>query len=157
MNGPTFDRVSRGLAAGASRRTVLRLLGGGVASGLLALARLDSAAAYGPGCRNFILSGGPDPTDDIIVDDDYRVLRNGVVIFKDADGGPTTLVPIAIKARVGDTLIIRAKDVQNDCYELSPLYLHCADGGSARRIHKGVPKKCPITAPSTFRNKRFTI
>ena len=51
MNDERFDALTRTLAAGVSRRQVLKYLGGSLTGGLLAFLGVREAAADAPGCK----------------------------------------------------------------------------------------------------------
>ena len=158
MDGQAFDNVARALATGASRRRALRLLGG-LGAAALAVAGRRSADAYPSSCTSFILSGGPDPDDQICVDDALRVRVNGVVIYRDPDNVASCVSPIAFNASTGSTLRVIARDVIANCRSLSPLYLHCATGGKSRFLHRGVPAFCVQSGweAGVFYNRSFII
>ncbi len=62
MDGQRFDDLTRTLAAGTSRRRVLRVVGGGLAAALLGvLGRSDQAAAelVFSSCLSYDETGGP--------------------------------------------------------------------------------------------------
>ena len=156
MDGERFDAIMTRLTAGASRRGALRLLAGALGGGLAVAARPGSSLAYPRTCRRFVLSGGPSPDDDIFVDDDLTVRRNGAPIFVDGDGNTTySIAPIRFTARAGDRLRIVARDF-GGCRKLDPLYLHCRTGGTARQLSDGVDT-CSARPPGVFFNKRYVI
>jgi hypothetical protein len=51
VHSEPFDDLARGLASGMSRREALKLLGGGLAGGLLVFLGVGRAAADPPGCK----------------------------------------------------------------------------------------------------------
>ena len=157
MDSARLDRLARSPARCTTRRGAVRLLGGGLVGALLATGRGRPAAALAPR-RAYILSGGPDQTDTIFVDDDLTVLRNGNVVFKENDEGSSTVLPISFRARRGDVLRIRARNAQS-CIELSPLYLHRVSDGNVRKLHRGIPFDCSSAASrvGVFFDKRYTI
>ena len=157
MDGRSLDGLVRAMAASRSRRRALGLLAGALAAGLSAAARPGGAQAYPGTCRRFVLSGGPSPDDEILVDDDLTVRLNGRTIFEDGDGSASLIAPIRFSARAGDRLRIIAADAQEFCRELGPLYLHCRTGGKARKLSDGVPYVCNGQPSGVFFNKRYVI
>jgi len=141
MDDQRFDNLSRSFATGTTRRHALRLLAG-VGASALALAGRREASAYDDTCRSFILSGGPNPEMDLCVDDALTVRVNGVVIYKDPDRFASCIEPIAFNSRVGRRLQIIARDFFAPCRSLSQVWLHCADGGTPRRLTNGVYNTC---------------
>ena len=109
-------------------------------------------------CTSWILSGGPDRTTPIAVDDDLHVMVNGVTVFNDADGKATAVPPIAFPAQVGDSLGVIARDANPACRSLSPLWLHCATTGQKRQLFAGNNDGCaPARTAGTFVSEVFTI
>ena len=164
MDGSLFDRLARLAAVDTSRRGVVTsaLASAFVGlSGAVSLDPIETAAKKKrkkKRCRKWILSGGPDPTEEIVVDDDLKVLRNGQIVFEDADGDSGDHDPIHFSARKGAKLRIVAFDAQALCHELGPLYLHCEGKGRLRRkLTDGVPYTCPNEAVGEFFNKTFTV
>jgi hypothetical protein len=98
-------------------------------------------------CTSWILSGGPDPGDRILVDDDliidHYIQGSGPFeLFHERDKKASSLPAIAFKAQVGDTLRVGAYDAQTSCRSLSPLWLHCATTGQKRQIFAGNNDGC---------------
>jgi hypothetical protein len=98
-------------------------------------------------CTSWILSGGPNPEDSIVVDDDLVIdhyVDGGQVytLFRDRDKKANTWQPIRFKAFVGDTLRIGAYDENPACRSLSPLWLHCATTGEKRQVFAGNNDGC---------------
>jgi hypothetical protein len=98
-------------------------------------------------CTSWILSGGPNPGDSIVVDDDLVIdhyVDGGQVytLFRDRDKKANTWQPIRFKAFVGDTLRIGAYDENPACRSLSPLWLHCATTGEKRQVFAGNTDGC---------------
>lgn len=108
----------------------------------------------------WILSGGPSPTDQIIVDDDLEVIVNGITVFKDDDEYSTldgraswNGEPIIFSALPGDELNIIATNPNGGEIELSPLYLN--QDGQAAKLSDGVVKV--ESKVNEFFNRRFII
>jgi hypothetical protein len=161
MDRRRFDTLARA-AARETRRDTLRLLGRALAGGVLATLGRGQTRAYNDNCRRFTLSAGQNERKEIDVDDDLIVYLNDEKIFKDRDGvigiGLEPIEPIKFKARVGDKLRIVAKDGQGPCFSLSPLWLHCRDGGSPKKLTKGVEEDCdPERPPKKFFDETFRI
>ena len=98
-------------------------------------------------CTSWILSGGPNQGDSIVVDDDLVIdhyVDGGQVytLFDDRDKKANTWQPIRFKAFVGDTLRIGAYDENPACRSLSPLWLHCATTGAKRQVFAGNNDGC---------------
>ena len=90
-------------------------------------------------CSRWILSGGPNQTDTIVVDDDlgiYNLSQGGKGIISEFDGRASTLAPAHFDAKVGDQLRIYGYD-RGGCRSLSPLWLHCLATGQKRQLFKG--------------------
>ncbi len=163
MDNASFDTLARLTAADTSRRGALRSAFASVLAGFGAAALLETREAAAKKkkkkkrLRRWLLSGGPDPTAEIEVDDDLKVLRNGQIVFEDDDGGDDSHDPIAFKARKGDRLKIVAFDAQANCHRLSPLYLHPESGGAPRKLSDDIPLTCPNVAVGTFFHETFRI
>ena len=169
MDAETFDRVVRRFAAvGSRRRLVGAAVAGLAAGGLVAawrrgpsvLAQDGEAGAtpvvplpemVGPldvmsPCTDFILAGGPYPTDPLQVDDDLAVFLNDAPIFVDEDGSTNILAPIAFQATQGDLLTVVARDLAS-CRKIGPLWLHCVTTNEARFLSAGVDDGCVPDRP----------
>ena len=115
-------------------------------------------------CTSWILSGGPNSGDSIVVDDDLVIdhyVAGGQIytLFRDRDKQASTLQPIKFKAFVGDTLRIGAYDENPACRSLSPLWLHCATTGQKRQVFAGNNDGCAPgrTAGAYFVDEFVTI
>jgi hypothetical protein len=113
-------------------------------------------------CTEFILSGGPLPTETIGVDDDLTLYLNGTAIFVNNDGFASELPPISFTAQNGDLLRVVATDVDPFCRGIDPLYLHCATTGFVQVLDvDGQSDGCapPGTRPPNFvfYDQTFTI
>jgi hypothetical protein len=162
MDEATMDGLARRLAGRTHRRSALRGVGGALAGGVLAALRLGPTRAYSDRCERFSLSAGKNPNKEIDVDDDLTVYLNGERIFRDNDGvigiGLEPIEPIHFRAKVGDKLRVVAKDGQGPCRSLSPLWLHCRDGGSPKKLTNGVDEDCKDgRPPRTFFDETFRI
>jgi len=165
MDSSSFERCARRVTAETSRRSVVTSAFASALAGFGGAAWLDPIETAAKKkrkkkkrCRHWILSGGSDPTAEIFVDDDLKVLRNGQAIIDDHDGLSSTIDPIHFTARKGAKLRIVAFDALANCHELSPLYLQCKGrGGSPRKLTNGVPETCPNEAVGEFFNETFTI
>jgi hypothetical protein len=160
MDDTVFDRLARRVSGVSSRRAAVRLLAAAVGSGVAGFGVARDAGAYPSDCERFVLSGGKNAGKEIDVDDDLTVFVNGKAVFRDNDGvigiGLEAIEPIRFRAEVGDTLRIVAKDGQGPCHSLSPLWLHCRDGGQPRRLTQGVDEVCDGKV-RTFFDKKFRI
>jgi hypothetical protein len=89
-------------------------------------------------CSQLYISGGPNPADDIVFDDDGSIINttNGEVIINDPDGRATAHPARALKAKVGDQLRVRVTD-WGGCRSLSPLWVHCPATGASKQIFTG--------------------
>jgi hypothetical protein len=164
MESSSFDTLAR-IAADRSRRDVLRSAFASALAGL-GTASLGAKAASAKkrkkrrGCRQWLLSGAPEPSSPIPrirVDDDLTVFLNGQILFQDDDAGSSSVGPFLFAAKRGDHLRFVAVDTDPDCHELSPLFLRCACGGPPRKLSDGVPETCPDVAVGEFFNETFTI
>jgi hypothetical protein len=98
-------------------------------------------------CTSWILSGGPDQGDRILVDDDliidHYIQGSGPFeLFHERDKKASSVPAISFRAQVGDTLRVGAYDAQTSCRSLSPLWLHCATTGQKRQIFAGNNDGC---------------
>jgi hypothetical protein len=161
VDNTSFDTLARFFATDGPRRHVLASALAGIGAAALLGAQESAAKKKGKKkkrCRHWILSGGPDPTEEIFVDDDLTVFKNGQIVFQDEEEGWSTIAPIHFTARKGATLTIVAVDTDPNCHQLSPLYLQCKrKGGSPRKLTDGVPETCPNMAVGEFFNETFTI
>jgi hypothetical protein len=92
--------------------------------------------------REYVLSGGPDPSAHFNVDDVLRVFLNGVLIaqgticFPDIRQCPGS-APIRFRGNTGDTLTLEAQDA-NNCYSLDALFLQKDDGTCLRQLNSRI-------------------
>jgi hypothetical protein len=116
-----------------------------------------------PACSAWIISGGPNPTTRIEVDDDLWIyhraaLGKQTLLIGDNNGLASSLAAVSFSAQVGEEIAILAKDVNAACRSLSPLWLHCATTGQKRMIYEGNTDGCaPGRQPSYFVSKNFVI
>jgi hypothetical protein len=167
MKATMFDGLSQQVGTVANRRGFLRLLGGAMAVGVAATAAGAPVEAGRKGkkqggkkkvCKQWIVSGGPNATDLIGVDDDLQMTLNGVTILNDGNQMAGNLPPVPFKAKVGDSLAVTARDVYASCRSLSPLWLHCATNGKKRQLSAGQLDGCaPGRTPGVFFSQVFRI
>lgn len=108
----------------------------------------------------YILSGGPDPSAGIFVDDFLRVTVDGVQVAEVQQGGRccTPASPIRFTASTGGSLTVVAQD-GNDCYSLGKLYLQKADGSCLTQLTGDIfGPNCGQEPPGQiFFNQTFTL
>ena len=166
MNMAAFDGMARKAGQGFTRRRVIRLLGtaaAGVVAGVGLSGPAPAKRKRGKkrpkpkqvACTSWILSGGPDPTTRIEVDDDLVVAINGITFLDDANSKGSSLSPLAFMANVGDELGILAYDAVPSCRSLSPLWLHCATTGQKRQLFAGNSDGCASGRTAGFFVKEF--
>jgi len=109
-------------------------------------------------CDQWILSGGPSPSDPIHIDDELTVLLNEDPIFEDRDGTANVLPALPFGAQHGDQLTVVARDL-GSCRKIGPLWLHCAQGGEARFLSGGFDQGCDPErpAPDNFYRESWRI
>jgi hypothetical protein len=111
-------------------------------------------------CTRWILSGGPERSSPIVVDDGLlvRVVGQAGDLIGDADQWVSTLSPVAFAANVGDILEMQAFDANPACRSLSPLWLHCATTGKKRLLFAGNSDGCAEgRAPGRFVYQQFSV
>jgi hypothetical protein len=115
----------------------------------------------------FILSGGPSPTDEIVVDDDLELLQDGKSIFLDNDGVDSTNKdgkhpatyqghPIVFNADSKGKLRVRATDQCRTQAILGELWLHRADG-ARRRLSEKIQQRSAAQLPHVFFDEEFDL
>jgi hypothetical protein len=115
----------------------------------------------------YILSGGPKPTDRIIVDDDLELERGKVRLFTDDDHvwskddkphqeGQYCGWPILLVLPPGSKLRVRVIDCQQTTAEVGDLYLHRCDGAS-KRLTKGKRERSNPRLPHVFFEEEFDV
>lgn len=89
-------------------------------------------------CTTFVLSGGPNQTDPIVIDDDGSILNvtTGKFLVIDNNGMAGPLNPVFDPGQVGDVLRLRGTD-WGGCRSFSPLWIHCLATGQKRQIFTG--------------------
>jgi hypothetical protein len=111
-----------------------------------------------PADFDYILSGGPNATTPLNVDDDLRVELNDQIVFNDTNGLAGDVAPISFRAQPGDTLRVVATNVVPPCVRLSPLTLHRTDNGQTQVLDAdGFAHSCAGHTPGIFYNQTFTI
>jgi hypothetical protein len=115
----------------------------------------------------YILSGGPRPTDSIVIDDDLEVLRGKTLLFVDDDhvragdrragiGCTYDGAPIILALPQGAVLRIRAIDHAPTEAILGELYLHRSDGARWLLV-RGRKAASNDRLPHTFFDETFRI
>lgn len=89
-------------------------------------------------CTSFILSGGPNQSDPILIDDDGSIanVTTGKFLIIDNNGMSGPLNPVVFSGQVGDVLRVRATD-WGGCRSFSPLWVHCLATGQKRQLFTG--------------------
>lgn len=109
-------------------------------------------------CTNFVLSGGPNQTDPIGIDDDGAIYhREGAkYLVNDNSGNASSINPVIFSGKVGDTLELFARD-WGGCRSFSPLWVHCLATGQKNQIFTGYGDgKCTYPA-GIFLSTNVTI
>ena len=75
---------------------------------------------------SFTLSGSPDGTATILVDDDLDIYLDGAQIYTDGTNSAGNRPPIHFSADGGSSVRIVVRDTYGDCSSLSPVYLTSA-------------------------------
>ena len=115
----------------------------------------------------YILSGGPNPTDLIVVDDDLEVLSGERKVFIDDDHvrstenrgkRPATYqgFPIVLVADPKAKLHLRVTDCQETDAIVGELWLHRHDGAK-RRLTTGVAQPSAQQLPNVFFDEKFDL
>jgi hypothetical protein len=89
-------------------------------------------------CTTFVLSGGPNQSDPITIDDDGSILNvtTGKFLVIDNNGMAGPLNPVIFTGEVGNVLRVRGTD-WGGCRSFSPLWVHCLASGQKREIFTG--------------------
>jgi hypothetical protein len=115
----------------------------------------------------YILSGGPNPTDEIIVDDDLEIRQDGKALFIDDDHVATTNKrgksaasfqghPIIFVADPKLKLKLTATDHNPVDAILGPLWLHRHDGAK-RQLTPGLTQQSADQLPHVFFDQEFDL
>jgi hypothetical protein len=108
-------------------------------------------------CTTWILSGGPNPTDPIGVDDNLLIwIAGGKVIVQDGDNMAKPVPAVPFEAQVGDGMWVHASDA-GGCRSLSPLWLHCAATGQKKQLFPGWSSTGCNHSPGLFIKQHFYI
>jgi len=89
-------------------------------------------------CTNWIISGGPNQSDPIMIDDDGSILNvtTGTFLVIDNNGQAGPVNPVVFNGKVGDVLRVRATD-WGGCRSFSPLWVHCLATGQKKQLFTG--------------------
>ena len=105
-----------------------------------------------------VLSGGPDPTDPLWVDDDLSVFLNtNAILVDDNEHSDEDLGTVSFTARNRDRLRVVARDVHSGCRSRSPLYLHSTTDGTLHHLAPEINDCTGKPAPAVFYDKTFDI
>lgn len=115
----------------------------------------------------YALSGGDTPFDWISVDDDLRVYLDGALVYSDTNHTKDVLPPIALDARVGQTVRVVVTDYNYCDTELATLKLHFGTSRSQAGVDGFCRSACPDHAcydpsyagpwPSTVYDASFVV
>jgi hypothetical protein len=112
-------------------------------------------------CAAAVLSGGPEGTETLGVDDDFEVYVNGTLVYSDADDEANQYPPVQLGSVVdGDLIRVVAT---NSCYyggpvQISPLYLHCTATGAKQVLDPdGMPTQGGYGPCDVFYDKTFVV
>jgi hypothetical protein len=109
-------------------------------------------------CTSWIISGGPDRTTPISVDDDLQIMVNGANVLNDTNGMAQNIPPVAFPAQVGQSIGVIARDANPACRSLSPLWLHCATSTQKKQLFAGNNDGCaPGRTAGTFVSEVYTV
>ena len=123
-------------------------------------ATLGECKAQPAVCTSWIISGGPDRTTPIGVDDDLKITVNGANVVNDANKMAGNIPAAPFTANVGDQIAVTAFDDNPACRSISPLWLHCATTGQKKQLSAGQNDGCVpagTRTPSTFFSQVFTV
>ena len=125
-------------------------------------ARIDDCFRLHP--DQYVLSGGPAPTDPIVVDDDLELLRGEEKLFIDDDhvragdqrgvGCTYNGEPVILRLPPGSALRVRAVDCAPTDAVLGELWLHRWDG-ARKRLTRGVKERSNPALPHVFFEEEF--
>ena len=105
-----------------------------------------------------VLSGGPDPTDPLWVDDDLSVFLNTkAILVDDNEHADEDLGTVSFTAKNRDRLRVVARDVHTGCRSRSPLYLHSTSDHTLHLLAPEINDRTGKPAPAVFYDKTFDI
>jgi hypothetical protein len=105
-----------------------------------------------------VLSGGPDPTDPLWVDDDLSVFLNkNAILVDDNEHADEDLGTVSFTAKNRARLRVVARDVHTGCRSRSPLYLHSTSDGTSHLLAPEINDCTGKPAPAVFYDKTFDI
>jgi hypothetical protein len=115
----------------------------------------------------YVLSGGPKPTDAILVDDDMAVYQETATLFLDDDGVRSTEDRGKRAARYQGLPVVLVLDpakkvriVATDCFAseavVGPLWLHRWDG-ARKKLTEGKSVESPAALPAAFFDESFAL
>ncbi len=105
-----------------------------------------------------VLSGGPDPTDPLWVDDDLSVFLNkNAILVDDNEHSDEDLGTVSFTAKNRARLRVVARDVHTGCRLRSPLYLHSTSDGASHLLAPEINDCTGKPAPVVFYDKTFDI
>jgi hypothetical protein len=89
-------------------------------------------------CTTYVLSGGPNLSDQITIDDDGSILNvtAGKFLLIDNNGQASSHSPVFNPGKAGDLLRVRATDY-GGCRSFSPLWIHCLETGQSKKVFSG--------------------
>jgi hypothetical protein len=105
-----------------------------------------------------VLSGGPDPTDPLWVDDDLSCFLNkNAILVDDNEHADEDLGTVSFTAKNRARLRVVARDVHTGCRSRSPLYLHSTSDGTSHLLAPEINDCTGKPAPAVFYDKTFDI
>ena len=105
-----------------------------------------------------VLSGGPDPTDPLWVDDDLSVFLNtNAILVDDNEHSDEDLGTVSFTAKNRARLRVVARDVHTGCRSRSPLYLHSTSDGTLHLLAPEIDDCTGKPAPAVFYDRTFDI
>lgn len=105
-----------------------------------------------------VLSGGPDPTDPLWVDDDLSVFLNtNAILVDDNEHSDEDLGTVSFTAKDRARLRVVARDVHTGCRSRSPLYLHSTSDGTSHLLAPEINDCTGKPAPAVFYDNTFDI
>jgi hypothetical protein len=110
-------------------------------------------------CTRWIVSGGPNQSDKIVVDDDigiYNLSQGGAGILDEFNRKASWISPPVFDAKIGDKINIVGYD-GGGCRSLSPIWLHCLATGQKRQVFAGYSGANCNYGTGTFVNENFEV